>query len=84
MSVLYYHNLFAIIFFLSYTGFIFWYGFNRIKTDIRRAIVSIGVSIFIVTSSVISIGLMHFGYGIFELFFITSIIFWNVMYHDIE
>ena len=77
MNTRFLHNSFALIFFLSYTGYIFWYGYNLIHTNTKSAIMSISISIFIILSSFISIVGLELGYGIFELIFISSIIFWN-------
>lgn len=72
------HLSFAAIFFLSYTGYIFWWGFCNIKYDLKKAIISISISSLIMLSSIISIRYMHFGYGVFELIFITLIVMWNI------
>lgn len=72
------HLSFAAIFFLTYTGYIFWWGFLNIKYDLKKAIISIAISSIIMISSIVSIKYMHFGYGVFELIFITSIVTWNI------
>jgi hypothetical membrane protein len=72
------HLSFAAIFFLSYTGYIFWWGFCNIKYDLKKAIISILISSLIMLSSIISIKYMNFGYGVFELIFITLIVTWNI------
>ena len=77
MNIRYLHNTLAIIFFLSYTAYIFWYGYSIISHNIRHSIISIIISIFIILSSIVSILGFNLGYGIFEVIFILSIIFWN-------
>ena len=72
------HLGFATIFFLAYTAFIFWWGFLNIKYDLKKAILSIATSILIILSSIVTIKGLHFGYGMFELVFITLIIIWNI------
>ena len=72
------HLGFATIFFLSYTGFIFWWGFLNIKYDLRKAIASMIISILIILSAITSIKYLDFGYGVFEVIFITLIIIWNI------
>jgi hypothetical protein len=72
------HLSFATIFFFAYTGYIFWWGFLNIKYDLKKALISMIISILIILSSIISIKFMSFGYGVFELIFITLIITWNI------
>ena len=69
------HLSFAAIFFLSYTAFIFWYGFLHIKYELKNAIFSMVTSILIIISS---FSTLFMGYGPFEIFFIFSIIFFNI------
>lgn len=76
MDIRLFHLGFATIFFLSYTSFIFWWGFLNIKYNLKIAALSIISSLFIIFSSFITT--LGYGYGIFEVIFITSIIFWNI------
>jgi len=76
MDIRLFHLGFATIFFLTYTGFIFWWGFVNIKYNLKNTIISISSALFIILSSFITT--FGYGYGIFELFFISSIIFWNI------
>jgi len=75
MNIKYIHLGFATIFFLSYTGFIFWWGVLNIKYNLKTAIISIITAILIFLSSLSTI---KFGYGMFELTFIGLIIYWNL------
>lgn len=78
MSIKYVHLGFAGVFFLAYTGFIFWWGFLNIKTNLKHAILSIVIALLILLSSFITIGYMAFGYGLSEVIFIILIIYWNM------
>ena len=77
MSIKYAHLGFAGIFFLAYTGFIFWWGFLNIKTNLKEATLSIAIALLILISSIITINFTSFGYGISEIIFIILIIYWN-------
>ncbi len=76
MNFRYPHLIFATIFFLFYTAFIFWFGVYNIRYNLKVALFSIITSLLIL-SSTLSIK-MGYGYGIFEIIFITSIIIWNI------
>ena len=76
MNIKYPHLIFATIFFFFYTAFIFWWGVFNIKYNLKIALFSIIISLLIL-SSTISIK-MGYGYGIFEIIFILSIIIWNI------
>lgn len=78
MDIKYIHLGFAAIFFLSYTGFIFWWGVFNIKYNMKIAIISIITSMLIIISS---FSTLQFGYGIFELSFIILICYWNLKVH---
>jgi hypothetical protein len=80
MEIRLFHLGLATIFFLSYTGFIFWWGYLNIKYNLKIAIFSIISSIFIMSSSFITA--FGYGYGMFEIIFITSIILWNIFIRD--
>jgi len=75
MNVKYIHLGSAAIFFLSYTGLIFWWGVFNIKYNLKIATISIITSILIILSSLSTI---NFGYGPFEITFIGLIIYWNL------
>jgi hypothetical protein len=77
MSIKYVHLGFAGVFFLAYTGFIFWWGFLNIKHNLKDAILSISISILILLSFFIIVKYMSFGYGISEVIFIILITYWN-------
>lgn len=77
MNVHFYHTLFAILFFVFYTCFIFWYGFGQIKKSIKTALKSMILAVFILLSAYISLGVLSLGYGIFEIIFILSLVYWN-------
>ncbi len=77
MSIKYIHLGFAGVFFLAYTGFIFWWGFLNIKHNLKDAILSISISILILLSFFIIVKYMSFGYGISEVIFIILITYWN-------
>jgi hypothetical protein len=77
MSIKYVHLGFAGIFFLAYTGFIFWWGFLNIKHNLRDAILSISISLLILLSFFIIVEYMTFGYGVSEVIFIILITYWN-------
>lgn len=74
MDIRYFHLSFAAIFFLSYTAFMFWYGFLHIKYNLRRSIFSMLISILVIISS---FSTLFIGYGPFEIFFISSIILFH-------
>lgn len=76
MDIRYPHLIFAIIFFLFYTAFIFWWGVFNIKYNLKIAAFSIITSLLILVSTwTIKMG---YGYGVFEIVFIISIIVWNI------
>lgn len=77
MNIHFYHTLFAILFFLFYTGFIFWYGFNQIKKSIKCAVKSIVLALFIGVFAYVSLILLKLGYGVFEIVFIIALIYWD-------
>lgn len=80
MNFVYTHLLFAVIFFLFYTAFIFWWGVFNIKYDLKKAFFSIFISLLILISTyTIQMG---YGYGVFEAIFILSIIIWNIKVID--
>lgn len=80
MDIRLFHLGLATIFFLSYTSFIFWWGYLNIKYNLKIAIFSILSALFIMTSSFITA--FGYGYGMFEVIFISSIILWNIIIRD--
>jgi hypothetical protein len=71
------HLSFATFFFLSYTGFIFWWGVSNIKLNFKESIFSFFISISIILSTFTFI-FTEWGYGPFEIIFILLISIWNI------
>lgn len=76
MNHTYTHLVFATMFFLFYTAFIFWWGVFNIRYHLKKAIFSIVIALIILSSTYTL--QMGYGYGIFEAIFIVSIIIWNI------
>lgn len=76
MNYVYTHLIFACMFFFFYTAFIFWWGVFNIKYHLKKAVFSIIISLLILSSTYTLH--MGYGYGVFEVIFILSIIIWNI------
>jgi hypothetical membrane protein len=76
MGNIFYHDLFAVMFFFSYSIAIFLYGFFHIKIDFRTAMTSIIVSILMLMSFT---WLVFHIFSIPELAYIFLCYFWNGM-----
>jgi hypothetical protein len=72
------HLTFASVFFLSYTGFMFWWGVSKIKYDLKNSIISIVLSLIVILSTFTFIS-FNLGYGVFEVIFMVCIILWNIL-----